>query len=468
MQSEADLWGGTLVPKQEAWDLARGAVRSQKKLVPELYTFLEACFLASRPSHALLWQTDLHIAGDWRMDRNQRWINRHDAAAVVCLGDLTIDGDLLSQDDVYWPLLFVAGDLRVRNLLRSAPPIAVLGNVHASGYMVARYNDGPTRIGGDLVAEGYIQRQVKFRDLPQMHVIGGAVRARGFFHDLDKGYRRAVAEAFVPEVISEGDFHEGKILERQHAGLPVWRSADDPLPPEAPPRLHPPDPILRQVDPAPLGIAVPPDMARDELCAQVAATVVGRKDGISAPSFLNRVHWALPPETQDKVLKLPAGARLCGDLKLDRNADWSIRGGFAGIMCAGDLTIDGDILNRDRDNGPMLFVAGTLRVTNLLKRGAPIVVLGNLEVSGIVMVEYNHGWLAVWGDLSAELVIKDDHDLLVGGTDHATRLSSHHVDLPDVLAPELFEDEEDTWPSLDRVWSWQRAGLPLLKPDGLA
>jgi hypothetical protein len=73
MSVEADLWGGTLVPKQEALALAL-AIRRERKLDPDLSAFLTKCFQSSTQKQALVWRSDANIAGTWHMDANQRWI----------------------------------------------------------------------------------------------------------------------------------------------------------------------------------------------------------------------------------------------------------------------------------------------------------------------------------------------------------------------------------------------------------
>ncbi|HVG07422.1 MAG TPA: hypothetical protein VNM67_06935 [Thermoanaerobaculia bacterium] len=122
------------------------------------------------------------------------------------------------------------------------------------------------------------------------------------------------------------------------------------------------------------------------------------------------------------------------------------------------------MLNRNSDTGPLLFVGGRLQARNVIKGGSRVIVLGDVEASGLVIGDYNHGTIHIRGDLRAQAFILLDHDGYVHGKTHAPKLGD--MDDPrEILVPEVFEDEDEEWPSpnVDWLWARQRAGLPILK-----
>lgn len=432
-----ELFGGKFFTKGQAQKQMLEIIERQSALDRDDLAFLLPALLEqARPKRALVWAGDHTVSGDWKLDRNQDWVEDNGIAAVACLGNLTVEGDLLSLDHEYHPILFVAGDLRVRNLVKGGLPLIVLGNLHASGYFVTEYNDGPLRVGGDLVAAGYMPR---CRDFPEAkgHVIAGSVRARTFDMrppaDITRKHHRAT---FVPEALDDGWLDSAGVLEREHEGLPVWKDQPDPILPDEPVE-PPPMPPIWSSDPTGLGAL-----------------------SAAPPGWIVR-HVDVYPDGQ--VLTLPAGTHLSGDLELEWDADWVRRNGIVCIACEGDLTVDGDLLNFNGDGGPVLGVARGLRVRNLIKGGSKVVVLGDLEASGLVVCNYNHGLLRVGGDLSAQAYIVMDQSQHVGGEIHAPVLDEDEIDLRDQLVPELFRTEDDVSPEVEWLWARQRAGLPVLK-----
>lgn len=448
-----ELFGGKFFAKREAQKRLLALADQQTALDRRDLKYVLGGLLENAPGKRTLeWAGDHTISGDWTVDRNQEWVKDNGIAAIVCFGNLTVEGDLLSLDWEHWPLLIVAGDLRVRNLLKGGMPLFVFGNLLATGYFVTEYNDGLLRVGGDLVAAGYTPR---CRDFPEAkgHVIAGSVRARTFDMrdpDVDRRHHRAT---FVAEVITEGWLDPGLILEREHEGLPVWKDQPDPILPIEP-VLPPPMPAVSSVDPTGFGTL---SGAREV------------KDGGGWIATNRFAGWVIGDPFRygldGKVLILPAGTHLPGDLELEWHADWVQRSGIVCIACEGDLTLDGDLLNLEGDSGPILLVGGRLQVRNLIAGGSNVIVLGDLEASGLVIGHYNHGKLVVGSDLSAQAYFVLDHSQDVYGTIHAPVLDEREVDLRDELVPELFEDEDATSPEAVWLWARQRAGLPVLKSE---
>ena len=218
-----ELFGGKFFAKREARErllaLAAQAPALDRR---ELELALSGLLENAPGKRTLEWNGDHTIAGDWKIDGTEEWVTDNGIAAVVCFGDLTVEGDLLSLDWSFWPLLIVAGDLKVRNLIKGGMPLFVLGNLVASGYFLADCDDGLLRVGGDLVAAGYMPR---CRDFPDAkgHVIAGSIRARTFDMRRPGLNRRHHRAAFVPEAMTDGWLDPNLVLDREHEGLPVWR-----------------------------------------------------------------------------------------------------------------------------------------------------------------------------------------------------------------------------------------------------
>ena len=87
--------------------------------------------------------------------------------------------------------------------------------------------------------------------------------------------------------------------------------------------------------------------------------------------------------------------------------DNAIHGCF-GICVLGNLKVNGSIVNRNCDGGPMLFVSGNVEADNLIVGGAPVIVNGATTLKNYLYAYYNHGGVC-FGDVSAKAVIVDDH-----------------------------------------------------------
>lgn len=181
-------------------------------------------------------------------------------------------------------------------------------------------------------------------------------------------------------------------------------------------------------------------------------------------SYRENVNFAFDQPAKQKALVLPPGTVIKGDLVLDWSQAFSDKN-IVAIVAQGDLTIEGALINDNLDGGPYLFVSGNLKARRIDKGGAFVTVLGNVDVSGPILCEYNHGCLRVAGDLKCEWLLNLDHDVSVSGKTHGVSLNGDSDDLRQALVPEIFADDDpDTiWPEGDLVRKRIAAGLPLLK-----
>lgn len=472
-----DLLGGTLIPKKDLQKRLLEVVQRQSVLDrQDLAYILPYLFELAQGKTALVWEEDRTISGEWRVDWLEETVDRKKIAAIACFGHLTVEGDLLNRSTYPWPLLFVAGDLRVRNLIKGGIPLIVLGSLLADGYVLDLNDEGMDgaflkdrrggllRVGGDLAAAGYVPHTADFDDT-KGHVIAGSVRAPTF--DARIHGRREMRVAFVPEALTDGWYNPALILELEHEGQPVWRDPSEPPPPPLKPTQPPPMPQVMGVDPVGLGTLSPAREVLPWLIESIKTAIPHDPERSSYPEmFASGVRFCLEDCPDNPVLVLPPGTHLRGDLELDWDIGWVQRHGIVGVACAGDLTVDGDVLNRDSDSGPVFFVGGKLRVGTLLAGGSRVVVLGDVEASGLVIGFYNHGSIHIRGDLRAKAFIMEDHSGYVHGKTHAPKLGD--LDDPrELLVPEVFEDEYEDWPIVNEEWLWarQRAGLPVLKSE---
>ena len=84
-----------------------------------------------------------------------------------------------------------------------------------------------------------------------------------------------------------------------------------------------------------------------------------------------------------------------------------------GICVLGNLKVNGSIVNRTGEGGPMLYVKGNLEADNLIAGGAFVEVKGTTTVKHYVYGHYNDG-ITRLGDVVAKAVISQDHDLSTG------------------------------------------------------
>jgi hypothetical protein len=168
------------------------------------------------------------------------------------------------------------------------------------------------------------------------------------------------------------------------------------------------------------------------------------------------------------ALILPAGTTVAGDVELDYDNEEVETHRIGTIVALGDFTIDGRLLNIDSDGGPFLLAAGNLYAKDIIKGGASIVVLGSLTSDGAIFCDYNHGTLQVCGNLTAPLLLLNDHEIQVSGTVNSRTVSNETCTLREVLVPEVFfdpDDDEDEWPEGGLIAERLLAGLPVIQ-DG--
>lgn len=152
-----------------------------------------------------------------------------------------------------------------------------------------------------------------------------------------------------------------------------------------------------------------------------------------------------------KILRLPAGAVVAGDLHLDAAVPTLGQPGLCAVLAEGDLTVAGDVLNLDWNDGRALVVLGSLRAANLLKGGAALLVAGDLECRGLVLGVYNDGSARVAGNLKAQAFITLDHDFGVGGRVEALRIDDgggHAFLVPEVFSSGAGGERELDWDAL--------------------
>jgi hypothetical protein len=104
----------------------------------------------------VIWFGDAHFDADLTLD-----------GPLIVLGDLTVDG-LLADGDVDRSFLVVTGNVRTRALHSGAFDL-VLGDLHAD-VVVCFNNDGGLGVGGDLVADLFVQDDHSYEVVGEMRV----------------------------------------------------------------------------------------------------------------------------------------------------------------------------------------------------------------------------------------------------------------------------------------------------------
>lgn len=138
-----------------------------------------------------------------------------------------------------------------------------------------------------------------------------------------------------------------------------------------------------------------------------------------------------------------------------------------GFLVTGQLTVTGNISNKNTDGARSLVVLGDLRAGNIAIGDQSLLVRGDLVVDGVHCGSGKHGESCVDGDVSARLLIADDdYRFHVGGKTCAAMAEPNGGDVPVhfVLVEECLGDE--AWPfNFDVFFERLHAGLPLLHPD---
>jgi hypothetical protein len=101
-----------------------------------------------------------------------------------------------------------------------------------------------------------------------------------------------------------------------------------------------------------------------------------------------------------------------GSLELEDLSDWDALG-ISNLIVNGNLTIKNSLVLSD-DPGALLVVLGNLSAANVQTAGG-LVVTGDLQVSGCLFGDYNHGSTYVRGSLSARLFYPEEYFFEVCG-----------------------------------------------------
>ena len=454
------LFGGQLTSIKQLRDRLDKLAKKQPKL-PDVDKLLTIYKHHTKFDQVLVFEGDTIIDDDLVIDPDQSWVKRNKICALVCFGDLTIKGNLINNDEAFWPLLVVEGNLKVCNMLKGGLPLIIWGDLTATGYIIPEYNDGPIRVGGDLNSAGYVPR-CKDRKEAKGHVVLGKVSglvldAR---NDLSADDLHRVV---VPDAMNYGWFNLYTVFEYGREGKSIWR--ETPLEK----RVVEPDeelenflanPTIKSTDPTASGSLEKPDTVLPVIEELIKEKIEFDPDNYSYPeNFAEFARAQLKQYHKDKVLVLPGGTTIEDGLTLDWEEDWVERENVIAIFCQGDLTVKGDIINRTLEGGVMLFVAGDLEAENIIKAGATLMVLGNLRARGIVVGEYNDGVTRIGGDLEAEAFLLFDHDGFVRGDIRATYNNDHEDgDWRSLLLPGLFDEDEEDYPNIGRIWAFKKLG----------
>ena len=107
-----------------------------------------------RMPYVRYWWDDAVIDGDLDLDAT---FDPHLIAGFAIDGNVTVSGSILNWEiDTHSSFLSVVGNLACEHFIIGCSDITVLGNVNASGSMVATYNHGWLEINGDVHARTFI------------------------------------------------------------------------------------------------------------------------------------------------------------------------------------------------------------------------------------------------------------------------------------------------------------------------
>lgn len=459
-----ELFGGTLVKGTELLETIRERIKALAKFQDEeiqsAIRIGTSYYKRERPMGLTL-PKDTLIKEDVLIDHETKWIWQNGINLIYCPGDLTVEGDFTASYNNHAPLLVVEGNPKVRNLFSDGFCFIVLGDLIASGYFIEKDMGGLVRIAGKLQAKGYVPRSA---DWPEFkgHIVN-QVDAVTF----DARARPGIKEYklfFSKDALKGGYLDIEKVRKLEHKGLTIFRDPEDSKLDPAPPP-PPPLPELNEAEARSAGELKPASDANNEI-SKIIRTELSRRSR-SADAYSEWIgYWLENPKDQDNVLYVPPNTTLAGDIVLDWETSWLAKDRVRIIACLGDLHIKGDLLNWNLDGGPILFVAGSLYVNNVIKGGAPLLIMDNLVAKGIVVCEYNHGVTNIGGNVSAKAMLVMDHSVDIDGAVNCVYL--HDWDMVKwrkYLVPEVFENEDDESPSAKLLWAQERAGLSVFRSD---
>ncbi len=202
---------------------------------------------------------------------------------------------------------------------------------------------------------------------------------------------------------------------------------------------------------------------------QVSADFQRHVDGKNLPDPVPFLEWCqniLVDHPERRALSLPDGTVIRGDLLLDHDNEQLAANGIATIVCWGDLTIEGRLINEDSEDGPFLLVAGNLQATEVIQGGARVIALGSLTSPGIIFCDEKSGALHIGGGIRCQALIDSDHDVYAAGGIEGEAISDDLGNMRDRLVEECFEDPDDPqdeWPLGDLIRQRLLAGLQILK-----
>ena len=161
-----------------------------------------------------------------------------------------------------------------------------------------------------------------------------------------------------------------------------------------------------------------------------------------------------------------------GDLRIDGNLllDWK-KFSAAGLIVTGDLMVSGSIINANANYGPFLLVGGRTRAHAIVGGGAQLMFEGEAQVTDIVIGHYNDGSLVFKSNLSAPVVVTEDHYLEIRGKLDGRWFDTFNggdswTQFLDMRPPELAGMKEVNWDGLqDYLITALKARRSVLRPD---
>jgi len=198
----------------------------------QLLLMLQQHLAQTEDRHQAIYFDGLSVSSNLLLpEKSNDWLSRNQVGVVVCEGDLSIDGDLINDDDGKGKLfLVVTGNLRLRSWWRGGSISFIGGDVSATGCLVGEYNDSALFVGGDLKAEGgYVHRRQPYPDMPDIipHQVSGTIDAKTFDASRDNISRKELENTFSPEVleVDEGSvwYDPWRMVDRCAQGLSIWR-----------------------------------------------------------------------------------------------------------------------------------------------------------------------------------------------------------------------------------------------------
>lgn len=172
------------------------------------------------------------------------------------------------------------------------------------------------------------------------------------------------------------------------------------------------------------------------------------------PELKNRLHS--DNSIDDAVIVFDGDTVFTQDLVLDFSADtWpesELGSEVLGLICTGDLVVDGAIVNYDIDCSPFLMVLGNLQARTIDKGASIIDIAGNCHVEHVIYGYYNHGGLHVNGTIQTKYLISEDHTITghihpdtttINNFDDRGHFTYYIDDLPDIVVPELYNQDEE-------------------------